>query len=328
MKTKTDIICPRSIASMAVLAMVQLVYPMAVQASCGTAFCGVNTNWDAQGLWNQPGWRADLRFEYIDQDQPRHGSDKLAVGELHRHHDEVRTINRNWLLNLDYGFDEHWGLSLLLPYVNRDHEHIHHHHGHELPERWDFGELGDVRLVGRYQFAPRPFQDSRHGLMFGLKLPTGDHELTNAEGDLAERTLQPGSGTTDLILGAYFQHAGFDSRLHWFGQLQWQQPLDERAGYRPGYQLSLDAGLSYGLGERATALLQANALVKGRDSGAEAEREDSGSRTLAISPGIGYAITPAIRAYAFVQLPVYQYVNGVQLTADIAYVAGLSLAFE
>ena len=327
MKKRIDLINLR-LSAVAVMATLHSAYPVTTQASCGTAFCGVNTSWDAQGLWNQPGLRADLRFEYIDQDQPRHGSDRVAVGELQRHHDELRTINRNWLLNLDYSFDEHWGVSLVVPYVDRDHEHIHHHHGHQLPQAWNFTELGDVRLIGRYQFASQPFKDSRHGLKFGLKLPSGDHEVTNADGSLAERTLQPGSGTTDLILGAYFQHAGFDSRLRWFGQVLWQQPLDERADFRPGYQLSLDAGLSYGLGERATALLQANAQVKGRDSGADAEREDSGSQTLAISPGIGYALTPATQVYAFVQLPVYQYVNGVQLTADVAWVAGMSMAFE
>ena len=42
-----------------------------VNASCGSAFCLVNTNWGAQGVWTEPGWRADLRYEYINQDQPR-----------------------------------------------------------------------------------------------------------------------------------------------------------------------------------------------------------------------------------------------------------------
>jgi hypothetical protein len=31
--------------------------------------------------------------------------------------------------------------------------------------------------------------------------------------------------------------------------------------------------------------------------------------------------------YSFVQLPLYQYVNGVQLTADWAFVAGASVRF-
>src|SRR5262245_25006260 len=72
------------------------------QGSCGTAFCMVNTNWGMQGVSNERGARFDLRYEFIDQDQPMSGSRKVGVGEIRQHHDEVRTINRNWLATLDY----------------------------------------------------------------------------------------------------------------------------------------------------------------------------------------------------------------------------------
>ena len=107
------------------------------------------------------------------------------------------------------------------------------------------------------------------------------------------------------------------------------EPLteDERADFRPGYQLSLDAGVNYGVTDKLSALVQANLQIRGRDSGDKAEREDSGSRTLALSPGLGYALTRTTQIYGFVQLPMYEYVNGVQLTADVAYVAGMSTVF-
>lgn len=300
----------------------------AAWASCGAAFCGVNTQWDAQGLWDSPGLRADLRFEFIDQDQPRSGSDEVAVGALHRHHDEQRTINRNWLLNLDYGFDNHWGVSLTLPYLDRSHDHIHNHHGAQLPEAWDFTELGDVRIVGRYQFTQQAFEAGRVGLKFGLKLPTGDYEVRNGAGALAERTLQPGTGTTDLILGAYYQRAAAASPWQWFSQVLWQHPLEERADYRAGYQLSIDGGLQYALSEQLAGLLQLNVQIKGRDSGNDAERVDSGTQTLSLSPGLSYAVTKQTRLYGFVQLPLYQYANGIQITADQAVVVGVTTAFH
>jgi len=80
----------------------------AVMASCGSAICMVNTNWSVQGLWNQPGPRVDFRYEYIDQDQPMTGSRRIAVGEISKHHDEVRTVNHNVFLTLDYGFTPEW----------------------------------------------------------------------------------------------------------------------------------------------------------------------------------------------------------------------------
>jgi hypothetical protein len=38
-------------------------------------------------------------------------------------------------------------------------------------------------------------------------------------------------------------------------------------------------------------------------------------------------VAPVINVYAFVQFPVYQRVNGVQLVADRSYAAGVSAQF-
>jgi hypothetical protein len=73
--------------------------------------------------------------------------------------------------------------------------------------------------------------------------------------------------------------------------------------------------------------LQLNYVCKARDQGSEAEPEDSGGQWLAIAPGVTYALSPAVQAYAFVSLPLYQNVNGVQLTATWSAAAGLSMQF-
>src|SRR5690242_18864099 len=119
--------------------------PLTAAASCGSAFCTINTSWDAHGAWSDPGWSLDLRYESIRQDQPRHGTSNVGVGEIPHHHDEVLTQNRNYLGALDYTFNENWGVNLLVPFVDRTHDHIHNHQGGQIPEHWDFTELGDVR---------------------------------------------------------------------------------------------------------------------------------------------------------------------------------------
>src|SRR3546814_1083114 len=53
------------------------------------------------------------------------------------------------------------------------------------------------------------------GLNFGLKLPTGSFRVKNDEGAVAERSLQPGTGTVDGLLGAYYQQALPDDRSSW-----------------------------------------------------------------------------------------------------------------
>ena len=298
-------------------------------ASCGSAFCMVNTNWNVEGAWIEPGARVDLRFGYIDQDQPRAGSRKVGVGEIPQHHDEIRTINRNWLGTFDYTFNDKWGLSATLPIVSRDHSHIHHHMGEDLPEAWHFTELGDARVLGRRQWhaenAPAERLDF-FGATFGLKLPTGRTDVRNAEGELAERTLQPGSGTTDLLLGGYFRRV-LGAGSSWFADALWQQPLNSRDEFRPGARLSLDAGYRREMSDRLGLMLQLNFLHRARDSGDQAEPDNSGGKFLFLSPGLSYALGKNLQLYTFLQLPLYQYVNGVQLTADWAFVGGASVRF-
>lgn len=53
----------------------------------------------------------------------------------------------------------------------------------------------------------------------------------------------------------------------------------------------------------------------------------SGSKYVFFSPGISYDASHALQVYAYVQLPIYQYVSGVQLTADWAALAGAAWRF-
>jgi hypothetical protein len=303
--------------------------PAASSASCGSAICMVNTNWSVQGVWIEPGPRVDFRYEYIDQDQPMAGSRRVGVGEIPAHHDEVRTVNRNLFATIDYGFTPEWGMSVVIPYVDRFHEHIHNHQGAKLVEQWDFHDLGDVRVQGRWQ-AVVAADDARAafaGVTAGLKLPTGKRDVANAEGDVAERTLQPGTGTTDAVLGAYYRQALPMAGSSWFVQLGAQVALNSRDEYKPGDQVGVDAGYRYDVNDRFAAMLQLNYRYKARDKGAQAEPEDSGGQAVTASPGVSFALTPRVQAYAFVQLPLWQHVNGVQLTADWSVAAGVSAQF-
>ena len=295
-------------------------------AGCGSAFCSLNTNWSAQGAWTEAGGRFDLRYEFIDQDQPRAGTQKVGVGQIPRDHDEVQTINRNIIAGFDYTFNPNWGVGVQLPVVNRSHSHIDTDGGGQVPESWSFTEIGDARVVGRYRFTPEQSQSGGYGLQFGVKLPTGKFDVTNEEGEEAERSVQPGSGTTDAILGAFF-NAPLGNRATWFADVIWQAPLNERDEYKPGSRVGFDLGASYPVTGRVALQLQLNTLWKDRDSGANADPEDSGGTFVHLSPGVSVALGDKTQLYGFVQIPLYQRVNGVQLTADWSVAAGLSHRF-
>jgi hypothetical protein len=311
------------------LAACGILLPSLSSASCGTAFCTVNSNWTSESAAVEAGSTLDLRVEYIKQNQPRAGNDRIGVGQIRRHHDEVSTVNRNLLATYSHTFNSEWGIVVAAPVIDRKHFHIHNHGGAQVPERWDFTELGDVRVTGRYQlpYIGDPLKPSTAGLAFGLKLPTGRTGLANENGDVAERTLQPGTGTTDAIIGAYYHQKLPDRNASWFAQAQYQHALNDHEDFRPGSQLGLDLGYRHGVTDKLGALLQLNFLVKRRDSGTQAEPDDSGHRSVFISPGLSYVVSDTVQIYGFFQKPLYQHVRGVQLTADKAFVVGVSGRF-
>lgn len=266
--------------------------------------------------------RADLRYEFVDQDRPMSGSDRVAVGQIKRHHDEVRTLNRNLVLGLSYNTPAGWGLNVQVPWVSRNHNHVHNHHGAKIDDRWDIDALGDARFTLRF-----PLNEHQNlGLLVGLKLPTGRIDVSNDKNDEAERSLQPGTGSTDTLLG-FTYHSTSMGAHSWFSQVLWQHAAARRDNYRPGDQLGLDLGYRYTFDNGFSATLQANAQFRGRDKGSNAEPSDSGGRFLNLSPGVVYALTPDTQLYTFIQLPVYTHVNGLQLTASRTIAVGLSSRF-
>ena len=300
-------------------------------ASCGAAFCSVNTGWTTESALIGTGSVLDLRFEYIDQDHLRSGSRSATEEEAGgQHHEELETVNRNYLLTYSHSFQSPWGVRIVAPVVDRDHSHIHHHHGEELLESWSFTELGDVSLIGRYRM-PMPRAAERQltsGINLGLQLPTGDTDTVNREGVPAERSLQPGSGTLNAIAGAYFQKKFPARGSIWFAQLNYRRALESDEGYKPGSRLGVDVGYNRNFGDRFGAVVQLNLVMRGRDEGPAAEHEDSGGEFVFVSPGLNYTLGRLWQAYGYVQLPLYQQVNGVQLTEDWSVVTGLSRRFR
>lgn len=314
--TKSHVVTLLSIVVLPLLSM------PAVEASCGSAVCPLNTQWEIQGDWTASGWRADVRYEYIKQDDLRFETTSVGLGEIPSHHDELETINQNMLVNLDYSFDSEWGISVVLPATSREHTHLHNHQGSIFQDTWDFDSLGDVQVLGRFMLP-----DSGWSTTFGLKLPSGDTDIANQDGSVAERTLQPGTGTTDAILGVGYSRRDILSPISWFAQMRYQRAFNEHDDYRSGYGINVDAGIRYAVSHNFGLIFQGNFQYTGRDTGSEAETDLTGGRFLFLSPGASYAITESTQVYGFYQVAAYRRVNGVQLTADAAATVGVSSRF-
>lgn len=313
-------------------------------ASCGSSYCMVNTNWNTQGLSNDSGLLVDLRYSYAKADQWRAGASKKATEAPSNSGEEIenrRTINQIVNLNLDYAINRQWGVALGLPFVMRDHAHtLDAQSSDPVGQQAKFSELGDIRVVGKYKFA-LPDPDAGAGLRFGTKLPTGatNKVMTpNSPDDpdtpyKLERSSQPGSGSTDGILGAYYFRNRPGNDLGWFASAQFQTALAIKDGYRPGNEVSLDLGMHYEVAHGLNLLLQVNAVHRSRDSGINANPA-SGGRSISLSPGLNYALTPQTALYAYVQRPIVQYLNSDpaepasgQLAARRLFTLGLNQLF-
>lgn len=306
-------------------------------AGCGSSFCSVNTHWDTQGLVNDDGLRIDLRYSYAKADTPRSGSSVVAKPSatdpalVGAEVENMRTINETLNMDFDYAINNKWNIAVDLPLVMRDHAHQIGDPTLTIIEQRKFSQLGDLRVVGNYKFD----SDEHHagsGVRFGLKLPSGNTNLDMVPGKPMERALQPGSGSTDAILGTYYHHDLANSSWGWFVSGQLQTALGIRDNYHPGNDVALDIGAHHTLTPVLNGLLQLNAHFKERDSGLTADPH-SGGYSLNFSPGLSYAVARRTNLYGFVQLPLYQYANPDpvlpygQLTAPWSLSLGLSQAF-
>jgi len=279
-------------------------------ASCG---CNLSTDWDAQGISGAPGIRLDLRYDYLDQKQYRSGKNKISKDAVNAGDNEVenKTTNHYVTAGIDYSPTRDWGINLQIPYIDRYHETYGEAGYPNNPLSTSHSKsIGDVKVIGRYLISGYNL-----GLQLGVKLPTGDYQKNFDNGDPLDRGLQPGSGTTDLLVGAY--HFGsINKDWDYYAQAMAQIPTNTKDGYQPGNSLNLNFGVRYLLNDYITPQLQINTKVSGRDSevGNAATGQDSGGTLVYLSPGVTVNVLKDLKLYGFAQLPIYQYVNGNQLT--------------
>jgi hypothetical protein len=281
---------------------------------CSACGCSLSDDWAAQGYAMLPGFNADLRFEYFEQSDLHSGTSRVDRSALSLPNDneiQQRTVNRNTWLDLNYVVTPAWAVAFLLPYHDRFHTTIAE--GDTDISTSQGSGLGDARVLIRYQNFSA---DHSFSMQCGLKLPTGRFDQTFAAGpqagELLDRGLQLGTGTTDLLAGvAWFGRP--TSTLGCFVQATLDQPLAARDGFLPSGSVNLSGGVRWLNSSRFTPQLQVNVKAEGREHGAEADTPNSGGTLAYLSPGVTVELGAKTNAFVFVQLPVYQRVNGLQL---------------
>jgi len=328
--------------------------------ACATCGCSLSTD-AAMGYSAAPGWRVNLQYDFINQDQLRSGTHSVsaasvaALNPAAAQEVEHDTINRYLTLGIGYTPSPEWNFNLQIPYIDRSHTT----YGAATPDQLTadnlsgatVSSLGDIKFLAAWQGL---LPTHNLGLQLGVKLPTGRYGGPNADGsgtvgrdpvaftrgpnaqqpspgNLLDTSLQPGTGSTDLIVGAYFYQAvsqDFDAFVSGQFQAAVAHRLDTPgADYRPGNLASLSFGLRDEAHPDWVPQLQVNVTRKSHDQGALADTADTAGTVAYLSPGIAVTLAKGWQAYGFVQLPVYSRLDGYQLFPHWTASAGISTAF-
>jgi hypothetical protein len=285
-------------------------HSLACACGCGVFDVGASTMLPTD---SDSGFSVWFRYDFMNQNQNWEAGHKALASD----NDDKEIVTSFYTPGAEYMINRDWTIMAELPVFDR-----------RLTTTDDDGTvvgragsvytgqltaLGDLQVSGIYTgLSP----DLSTGLMFGMKFATGD--FTGPNGPLGgaefDRDSLPGTGSTDLMFGAY--HTGSlnaDGSLGYFAQARYQFAIASQDGYRPGNELDAAAGVTYDFGEVGPAsqvapLLQLIASHRDHDSGPNADPPNSGYNRLLISPGVQVRFQK-LRVYADVELPIYQYTN-------------------
>ncbi len=283
--------------------------------ACG---CGMfDVGMPGLGLPNATGGSINIQDTFLSQDRAMQGSSKIPLSQS-----PDQKIQTNFLnLNAQYTFNHEWGIMTMVPYWQRSfYTDDNFGNGSANIVSHKVSTLSDVRIMGMYTGFSA---DMSTGLIFGLKLPTGTYTAPGFD-----RDTQPGTGSTDLLLGGY--QVGQERSWGWYAQAMLRSALTTRDDYRPGNSLQLVFGVHYDANpysEDLIPLVQLNGTIRNADSGINSDPLNSGLKSLYLTPGLLYNMTKNLQANAMVYLPLVRQVYGIQLVPNQIVSAGLTYNF-
>lgn len=292
-----------------------------------------------------------------------------AAGK-HQHLHSIGTI-QNAAAAAAYGVTDDFMVSVRAPYVLRTdireghHEHIAGVANNTVDYRGDSQGFGDVTVLGQYRFLNSKATGTQAAFLFGVKLPTGATNRLDAQGELFDAEFQPGSGSTDFLLGAAFtQRFGAwsldanvlaikvgtgtqDTNLG--GRFLYNAAVSYRlVGYRPPEEQHAglpSSALAHGpvphrhahpLDKvpaapppqwRVDAILELNGEWHDFETTSGVRDPNSGGHVLLLSPGVrvGYG---NVSGFATFGIPLVNDMNGLQSKTSYRFFTGIAYAFE
>jgi hypothetical protein len=224
----------------------------------------------------------DVRYDYINQDERNDGA-----------HAHFTAVHRNIVATVETQLLGQT-VSISVPRIDRATE--------TASGKGKVVGLGDITIATR-----AAWQD--YTVSAGLKLPTGKDDLVML---VPRRYLQPGTGSTDLLLGLRKDFGAVTDTLTEFVQIQGQASVIADANFRPGTTLSLTAGVRYQMSDSLALSLQGTLLRQYRDKNTVravdatyAEDLESAGLQQIVAAGLTYKFNASSSAYVFYSEPLH-----------------------
>ena len=266
-------------------------YTEAQACPCGCVRVPVDNLLDRPSAATSP-FTVDVRYDYVDQNRRNN--------DAHAH---FLAVHRNITTTLETNLGgQVW--SLAIPRVDRTLRTNILPTGpnpNPVNTSQDVKGLGDIALSTRFKW-------SDYTVIAGVKLPTGADDLTL---NVSRRYLQPGTGSTDLMLALRREYSADADHPWFFWQVGAQGAVAYDANFRPGSTLTGTLGARYGWTDSLKFSLQTTAIRQFRDKNtmnaagftAYAEDLESAAFSTHIAAGLTYQLGAKTSAYLFYSTP-------------------------
>jgi len=268
-----------------------------------------------------------LNYDYNNLNTLNAGSDKLDD-------DSRLRVTNSILLSLGYAFTDKLSFEALFTWVNQT--RTISQFGNE-----NFSEtqgIGDAVFLAKYAIPDVLGSKSVLNLGVGTKAPIGKSDLTTAEGFQLTADLQPGSGAWD-ILGWLSVSKGLSFRpsATISGSLTYRATgvndsyLNSSTTYEFGNVVQTNVGYTDQF-LLFNTIFNPGLVFKYRkafyDKIDSSQLPNTGGEWVFLRPELLVLLTPNVSISSKLELPIYSYVDGTQLTPTLRFTAGISIKLK
>jgi len=304
-----------------IYACIFLFGPQAISQTCCSGGVPLSNNLglpiEERGIW-----QFGLNYDYNNLNTLNAGNTKLDD-------DSRQRITNSVLLGISYSITDRFALEALFSWVNQTRT-IRQFGNENFTET---SGIGDAILLVKYAFPEALGSKSGINLGLGAKAPLGKSDLTNENGILLTADLQPGSGAWDA-LGWLSLSKAFDFRpsATFSGNFIYRLTginnsyLNNTSSYEFGDVFQANVGYTDQF-LLFNTVFNPGLIFKYRKASVDkinnSNLPNTGGEWVFIRPELSVHIISNILVTLRMELPIYSYVDGTQLTPTTRFIAGV-----